>query len=60
MKGSFLGPCYKDNEIEDDLIKNNAKYTKVSEEEMINYIAHEIADGKSIGWFQGKWNLDQL
>ena len=54
MKGSFLGPCYKDNEIEDDLIKNNAKYTKVSEEEMINYIAQEISDGKSIGWFQGK------
>ena len=50
MKGSFLGPCYKDNEIEDDLIKNNAKYTK-SQKKMINYI-HEIADGKSIGWLR--------
>jgi carbamoyltransferase len=54
MKGSFLGPHYNDLEIENDLKKINANYIKVSEDDMINTVAQEIADGKSIGWFQGK------
>ena len=54
MKGSYLGPEFNDEQIEKILNKIGAKYKKFSEDEMIEKSANSLADGKTIGWFQGR------
>ncbi len=54
MKGSYLGPAYSQSEIENRLTACNAVFDKVSDEEMIEISAQALADGKAIGWFQGR------
>ena len=54
MQGSYLGPCYKDSEIEKDLKELGAKYKKLSEEELLQITAKELSEEKIVGWFQGK------
>jgi carbamoyltransferase len=54
MKGSYLGPAYDADEIKKVLDENGAVYKELSETEMIDLAAREIADGKVVGWFQGR------
>lgn len=54
MKGSYLGPEYSQAEIEDRLQKAGAKFTSVSDDELINVTAQALAKGKAVGWHQGR------
>ncbi len=54
MKGSYLGPEYSQKQIEDDLIKCDAKFKVLNDEEIINETAEDLSRGQIIGWFQGK------
>ena len=54
MKGSYLGPSFKDDEIEKSLLSLNAKFKKYNENELIEKIANDLAKGKTVGWFQGR------
>jgi carbamoyltransferase len=54
MNGSYLGPIYDQDTIEKDLSDCRAKFNVVNEDEMINQTAQALADGKAIGWFQGR------
>jgi carbamoyltransferase len=54
MQGSYLGPEYSQKEIEEQLDKVGAKYEVLSEDELIDKTANDIANGKAIGWFQGR------
>ena len=54
MKGSYLGPEYSQKEIEDELLKNGAKFNVLNEEELINKTASDLSLGEAIGWFQGR------
>ena len=54
MKGSYLGPSYSNDEIEDALESMGAKYSKESDDEIINTTASLLEKGKAIGWFQGR------
>lgn len=54
QKGSYLGPSYSDEEIENILKQFNAKYKKVTKDELVKIVAAEIANQKVIGWFQGR------
>ena len=54
MRGSYLGPSFYDNQVENTLKSLNAKYTKQNEENLISLIANELKNGKIIGWFQGR------
>jgi len=54
MRGSYLGPSFCDNQVENTLKSLNAKYTKQNEENLISLIANELKNGKIIGWFQGR------
>jgi len=54
MKGSFLGPEYSDNEIQEWLTSVGARFEKLDEFEIIERTAKALADGKAIGWFQGR------
>ena len=54
MKGSFLGPSYQSDEIENTLKKLNANFQKHSYEEVARITAKELANNSTVGWFQGR------
>ena len=54
MKGAFLGPKFDDDDIERRLSRVGAKWTRVSEEKLINITAKELSEGMAVGWFQGR------
>jgi carbamoyltransferase len=54
MKGSYLGPSYKQNYIEKELSDCGAKFDSVTEEMMIEQTTQALVDGKAVGWFQGR------
>ncbi|SDL93739.1 carbamoyltransferase family protein [Aliiruegeria lutimaris] len=54
MRGAYLGPSFGTEEITAELDRLGARYTLHSEEEMIESTASALADGKAIGWFQGR------
>jgi carbamoyltransferase len=54
MKGSCLGPEYKQKNIEEELAGCEAIFETVAEEEMLEQTAQALAKGKAVGWFQGR------
>ena len=54
MQGSYLGPAYEQDSIENELSTCGAKFDSVTEDEMIEQTAQALADGKALGWFQGR------
>ncbi len=54
MKGSYLGPSFQDNQVENIFKSLGAKYEKHNEENLINIIAEKLKNEKTIGWFQGR------
>ena len=54
MKGSYLGPKFNENEIEQELKKLGAVYKKNNTKEIITVTARELANNKTVGWFQGR------
>ena len=54
MKGAYLGPEFKDDEIEVELKACGAVYQKLSENVLINEVATALADEKAVGWMQGR------
>ena len=54
MKGSYLGPSFSNNKIEDILKSLGAKYEKKNEENLINIVANELKNQKTVAWFQGR------
>jgi len=54
MQGSYLGPAYHQEEIEKSLTEAGAKFETMEEEAMIEAVAQGLADGKAIGWHQGR------
>ena len=54
MRGSYLGPKYETPEIETELQAAGAVFREFSPKEIISRTAKGLADGKAIGWFQGR------
>ena len=54
MKGSYLGPSFKNIEIEEMLKSLNANYEKQDDENLISLVANELKNEKTVGWFQGR------
>lgn len=54
MKGSFLGPNFTDETIQQTLIEIGANFEILSSTEIINKTANALASGALIGWFQGR------
>jgi carbamoyltransferase len=54
MKGSYLGPEYDQADIEQRLLNAGAVFTSVTDLEMINITAAALAQGKAVGWHQGR------
>ena len=54
MNGSYLGPRFESNEIEEELKNLGANYEIFQENDVINKTAKLISQGKAVGWFQGR------
>ena len=54
MKGSYLGPQFDNDFIEQKLKSLKASYKKYSREETISLTAKELSNEKTVGWFQGR------
>ncbi|HZS96448.1 MAG TPA: carbamoyltransferase C-terminal domain-containing protein [Terriglobales bacterium] len=54
LKHSYLGPEFSESRIEGDLKKAGLRYTKLERELLLEKVAHQIAQGNVVGWFQGR------
>ena len=54
MKGSYLGPEYSQNQIEEELRSTGAIFSTVNEEDLLNKTVEDLSSGHAIGWFQGR------
>jgi carbamoyltransferase len=55
MKGTYLGPSYSNPETKKQLKKYQAKFHKYENfNELCEIVSKKIADGKIIGWHQGR------
>ena len=54
MEGAYTGAEFTDEEIARELEISNLKFEKHSDSEVTKRAAADIADGKVVGWFQGR------
>ena len=54
MKGSFLGPEYCEKDIIQQLNRCGAVFKTLSDEQVIEQTAQALANGKTIGWMNGR------
>ena len=54
MFGSFLGPSFSQADIERRLMALGARFTVVSEDEMIEMAVKALVGQQAVGWFQGR------
>ena len=54
MKGSYLGPQFTDDQVENELKNCGANYKKVNLDQIIKDTAKALSEEKAIGWFQGR------
>ncbi len=54
MQGSYLGPLFKPNEIEDTLKSIGADFEILDENILIDRTANDLSNGNAVGWFQGR------
>lgn len=54
MSGAYLGPQYSDEEIASFLEDHGYPFHKLSEAKLLDAVSAAIADGKVVGWFQGR------
>ena len=54
MKGSYLGPRFKRDEIRTQLDNSNAVYSELEDDELMPQLAEILDDEKVVGWFQGR------
>ena len=54
MKGSYLGPRFEQDDVEQRLAKAGAKFSVLSEADLIDHCAEALMEGQALGWFQGR------
>jgi len=54
MRGAYLGPEYSQAEIELALGACGARFERLPEAELLETCAQDLAQGKALGWFQGR------
>jgi carbamoyltransferase len=54
MRGAYLGPAYSHEEIVGRLTALGARFEVLSDEALIDTCARALAEGKALGWHQGR------
>jgi len=54
MLGAYLGPAFAQGEINRRLADVGARFDSVDQATMLSRTARDLADGRAVGWFQGR------
>lgn len=54
MQGAYLGNSYSQEECEQELQRAGARFTTVTDDALPNLVAQALAEGKAVGWMQGR------
>jgi carbamoyltransferase len=54
MEGAYLGPAFAQKDVETRLREAGARYTVVSDEDVVEKTATSLAAGEAVGWVQGR------
>ncbi len=54
MQGGYLGPAFPQADIEDRLTRAGARFTVLDDAALLRTAVGDLADGKALGWFQGR------
>jgi carbamoyltransferase len=54
MNGSYLGPQFTDDQVEDELKSAGTNYKKLTLDQVIKDTAKALSEEKAVGWFQGR------
>jgi len=54
MNGSYLGPQFSDDQVEDELKNCGANFKKLTSDQIIKDTAKALSEEKVVGWFQGR------
>ena len=54
MNGAYLGPAFDDDDSAGRLTAAGARFTRLDDGALIARTAADLADGKALGWFQGR------
>jgi carbamoyltransferase len=54
MDGAYLGPAFAEKDVENRLMEAGARYTVVSDEDVVEKTATSLAAGEAVGWMQGR------
>jgi carbamoyltransferase len=54
MHGAYLGPSFTQESVQSALDAVGARYRIVADEELVSTTARALADGRAVGWFQGR------
>jgi carbamoyltransferase len=54
MNGSYLGPKFSNDQVEDELKSAGANYKKLTLDQLIKDTAKALSEQKAVGWFQGR------
>jgi carbamoyltransferase len=54
MNGAYLGPVFEQSDIEERLKAAGAVFETLSKDDLISRTADALADGKAVGWMQGR------
>jgi carbamoyltransferase len=54
MRGAYLGPAYRDDDIASRLSSVGARHTRLSDEQLVRETAQALASDQAVGWFQGR------
>ena len=54
MNGAYLGPAFDDDDSARRLAAAGARFARLDDDALIARAADDLADGKALGWFQGR------
>jgi carbamoyltransferase len=54
MNGSYLGPQFSDEQVEDELKICGANYKRLTSDQIIKDTAKALSEEKAVGWFKGR------
>lgn len=54
MQGAYLGPSYDDAEVAARLTKLGARFSLLSDEDLLARVTEDLIAGRAVGWMQGR------
>ena len=57
LQHAFYGKAYDDREIVEALEGAGLRYRRLPQEQLLTRVARDLADGKIVGWFQGRFEM---